>query len=102
MRNIYSTLVLALVICGFNSFGQSFSGLTVNATNTTATVTFSGGAAGNNGGTQDLATGDFAVSVSASTNGGSVAAGTVTLSLVTHTAGTATATLSFTISGTAD
>ncbi|MFN6087152.1 MAG: hypothetical protein ACK47E_00195, partial [Cyclobacteriaceae bacterium] len=80
----------------------TFSTLVVAAGNGSATLTFDTGVATISDGTGNLVPSDFTVSVSGSTNGGSVAANPAVTVTVTHTAGNNSATLNFSIAGTKD
>jgi hypothetical protein len=101
-KYFYHSLAVIFVLAGFSAVAQpTFSTLSVASNNASATVVFSAPVGANAGVNQNLAGTDFTVSVSASTNGGTVAAGAVVVA-VTHTAPGNTATLTFTIAGIKD
>jgi len=101
-RNFYLALIgfLFLALKSY-AVGPTISTVVVAANNGSATVTFSGGVYSDAAHTLALTTSSLAVSISASSAGGTVAAGAVTYT-ITHTAGGSSATINFTISGVAD
>jgi hypothetical protein len=106
MKKILSGIVSLVVFFGSAQIGFSqaptFLSVVVAAGNGSAVVTFDQNVTSDAAGTQPLLAAQFSVAISASSAGGTVSAGAVTLSGVTHALGQSTATISFTISGVAD
>jgi hypothetical protein len=106
MKKISYGIVSLLVFFGSAQIGFSqaptFSSVVVAAGNGSAVVTFDQNVTSDVAGTQPLLAAQFSVAISASSAGGTVSAGAVTLSGVTHAIGQSSATISFTISGVAD
>ena len=101
--NAMSTGEISADITLNNTDLVTFSSAVINATNTSIVLTFSEPVGGNAPANQNLGTGDFTITNTASSNGGGVPLNNISISSVSHTApsNTATLTVSFT-TGTPD
>jgi hypothetical protein len=106
MKKVLVLTISLSILVGFFRLGMAqapaFSSLVVAAGNGNAVVTFDQIVASDAAGTLPLTSAQFVLTISSSIAGGTVTAGSVILTSVTHNVGDNSATLSFSIAGIAD